>query len=124
MRWTAVSGLTRARAAPRRRLAAPWALVSFAQMIDSAWLVALDRAQKAGQMLAHLLMAAGAGDRPVTLLAHSMGARLAFHCLLELCRCNALGARRAPPPSRARQRRGPHPFVLCVISPRPVHGEL
>lgn len=44
---------------------------------------------QAGQLLAHLLMAAGAGDRPVTLLAYSMGARLAFHCLLELCRANA-----------------------------------
>jgi len=99
--------------------------VSFAQMIDSAWLVALDRAQKAGQMLAHLLMAAGAGDRPVTLLAHSMGARLAFHCLLELCRCNALGARRArPPPLWARQPRKAVCMSVCMIAPRPVHDEL
>ena len=44
---------------------------------------------QAGQLLAHLLMAAGAGDRPVTLICYSMGARLAFHCLLELCRANA-----------------------------------
>ena len=48
-----------------------------------------DQRLQAGQLLAHLLMAAGAGDRPVTLLAYSMGARLAFHCLLELCRSNA-----------------------------------
>eukprot|EP00884_Botryococcus_braunii_P013340 jgi/Botrbrau1/22006/Bobra.0024s0022.1 len=61
------------------------------QMIDSAWAVVLDRAQKAGQLLAHLLLAGVHGDRPVVLIGYSMGARLVFHCLLELCRHNAKG---------------------------------
>lgn len=61
-------------------------------MIDHAWVVALDRAQKAGVLLAHTLMAGGHGDRPVILVGYSMGARLIFHCLLELCRNNAKGA--------------------------------
>ena len=60
-------------------------------MIDHAWAVALNRAQKAGILLAHILMSGAHGDRPVTLIGYSMGARLIFHCLLELCRHNARG---------------------------------
>lgn len=67
-------------------------------MIDHAWVVALDRAQKAGVLLAQTLMAGGHGDRPVILVGYSMGARLIFHCLLELCRHNAKGARAVPIP--------------------------
>ena len=61
------------------------------QMIDHAWAVALNRAQKAGILLAHILMSGAHGDRPVTLVGYSMGARLIFHCLLELCRHSAKG---------------------------------
>ncbi len=61
-------------------------------MIDHAWAVALNRAQKAGILLAHILMSGGHGERPVTLIGYSMGARLIFHCLLELCRHSAKGA--------------------------------
>ena len=50
-------------------------------MIDHAWAVALNRAQKAGILLAHILMSGAHGDRPVTLTGYSMGARLIFHCL-------------------------------------------
>ena len=60
-------------------------------MIDHAWAVALNRAQKAGILLAHILMSGSHGDRPVTLIGYSMGARLISHCLLELCRHNAKG---------------------------------
>ena len=47
---------------------------------------------QAGRLLAHVLMRGGHGDRPVTLVGHSMGARVIFHCLLELCRHNCKGA--------------------------------
>ena len=67
-------------------------MLAVAQMIDHAWAVALDRAQKAGILLAHILMSGAHGDRPVTLIGYSMGARLIFHCLLELCRHSAKGA--------------------------------
>ena len=46
---------------------------------------------QAGRLLAHVLMGSGHGDRPVTLIGHSMGARVIFHCLLELCRHNCKG---------------------------------
>jgi pimeloyl-ACP methyl ester carboxylesterase len=42
-------------------------------------------------VLAHLLLSGAHGDRPVKLVAHGMGARLVFHCLLELCRQGARG---------------------------------
>ena len=60
-------------------------------LIENAWVVAGDRAEKAGKLLAHVLMTGGGGGRPVTLIAHSMGARLVFSALLELCRCGARG---------------------------------
>lgn len=47
---------------------------------------------QAGRLLAQLLMQGGHGDRPVTLIGYSMGARLVFHCLLELARSNCKGA--------------------------------
>ena len=48
-------------------------------------------ARPAGKLLAHLLLSGAHGDRPVRLVAHGMGARLVFHCLLELCRQGARG---------------------------------
>lgn len=45
----------------------------------------------AGKLLAHLLLSGAHGDRPVKLVSHGMGARLVFHCLLELCRQGARG---------------------------------
>ena len=47
---------------------------------------------QAGRLLAHVLMSGAHGDRPITLIGYSMGARLVFHCLLELCRFNSKGA--------------------------------
>lgn len=59
--------------------------------IENSWAVAMERSVKAGKLLAQLLAAGGAGDRPVVLVGHSMGARVVFHCLLELCRLGARG---------------------------------
>ncbi len=59
--------------------------------IGSKWRVALRRAKLAGQLLARMLMQGLLGERPVTLVGFSMGARLIFHCGLELARHGAAG---------------------------------
>lgn len=72
-------------------VAPPLVLASFSNLIDTPWSLAMDRAVKAGRLLAHVLMQGAHGDRPVTLIGYSMGARLVFHCLLELARNNCKG---------------------------------
>ena len=65
-------------------MAWPIGVLNAASFIDSAWDVASNRAVLAGQLLAHMLIARVHGDRPVTLFGLSLGARLIFHCCLEL----------------------------------------
>lgn len=70
-------------------MAAAWPVTIIAAMsnLDNAWLVCIERARLAGQCLAHVLADRQAvGQRPVTLVGHSMGARLLFYCMLELHR--------------------------------------
>lgn len=60
-------------------------LISSMSNLDNAWLVAADRARQAGKCLAHVLADKHAvGQRPVSLVGHSMGARVIFYCLREL----------------------------------------
>ena len=53
-------------------------------LIDNAWTTAGERSDKAGKLLAHILLQGGTGGRPVTLIAHSMGARVVVSCMEEL----------------------------------------
>ncbi|KAK3153035.1 hypothetical protein QOZ80_2BG0166790 [Eleusine coracana subsp. coracana] len=62
----------------------PATLVSVADFIDSKWSVAIDRSDKAGKMLAEVLLNGLQGSRPVTLVGFSLGARVVFKCLQEL----------------------------------------
>eukprot|EP00026_Physarum_polycephalum_P001386 Phypoly_transcript_01387.p1 GENE.Phypoly_transcript_01387~~Phypoly_transcript_01387.p1 ORF type:complete len:1109 (+),score=130.17 Phypoly_transcript_01387:94-3327(+) len=55
-------------------------------MVDSPWMLVRDRAEKAGILLAHSLLNGSLGGRPATLIGVSMGARVIFCCLEELCR--------------------------------------
>ncbi|CAG5124187.1 unnamed protein product, partial [Candidula unifasciata] len=79
LKYTVLSGLLAA-------VAWPSALLSAANIIDNPWSVALQRAQAAGKMLAEVLLAREQGNRPVTLIGFSLGARVLFYCLEELSR--------------------------------------
>lgn len=73
-------------------VAFPLLLLSLTSMtIDNIWLIAQDRACKAGVLLAQCLVEGLHGRRPVTLISFSLGARLIFYCLLELSKMGKVG---------------------------------
>lgn len=65
-------------------LAWPATLVFAADLIDSKWTIAVDRSDKAGKLLAEVLVKGLQGYRPVTLIGYSLGARVIFKCLENL----------------------------------------
>ncbi|RDY10949.1 putative membrane protein F35D11.3, partial [Mucuna pruriens] len=62
-------------------LAWPAALLAATDFIDSTWTIAIDRSDKAGKLLAEVLLGGLQGNRPVTLVGYSLGARVIFKCL-------------------------------------------
>lgn len=62
-------------------LAWPAALFAATNFIDSIWTIAVDRSDKAGKLLAEVLLSGLPGNRPVTLIGYSLGARVIFKCL-------------------------------------------
>lgn len=62
----------------------PYTIIKFLDIIDGAWTLAVERADEAGKELAEALLQRPQGSRAVTLVGHSMGARVIFSCLLEL----------------------------------------
>ncbi|WVZ17953.1 hypothetical protein V8G54_005275 [Vigna mungo] len=62
-------------------LAWPTALLTTFDIIDSKWAIAVDRSDKAGKVLSEVLLAGLQGNRPVTLVGFSLGARVIFKCL-------------------------------------------
>jgi hypothetical protein len=62
----------------------PMAVLAAANKIDSTWTLACNRADEAGKGLAETLLEASSGNRPVTLIGHSMGARVIYSCLMKL----------------------------------------
>merc|ERR1739846_222410 len=85
---TAVTGVATAGVAgsiAAMTVAWPVWIVSSMANLDNAWLVCVERARLAGKCLAHVLADRHTvGQRPVTLIGHSMGARLLVYCLCEL----------------------------------------
>ncbi|KAL0913080.1 hypothetical protein M5K25_016513 [Dendrobium thyrsiflorum] len=67
-------------------LAWPAALLAATDFIDSKWTIAIDRSDKAGKLLAETLIKGLQGNRPVTLLGFSLGARVIFKCLQHLAK--------------------------------------
>ncbi|XP_010271492.1 PREDICTED: transmembrane and coiled-coil domain-containing protein 4-like isoform X2 [Nelumbo nucifera] len=73
-------------------LAWPTALLAATDYIDSKWTIAVDRSDKAGKLLAEVLVKGLQGNRPVTLIAFSLGARIVFKCLQCLAEIEDNGA--------------------------------
>lgn len=101
----------------------PLGLIKVASVLDNPFSVALARADKAGQVLAHALIDGVQGKRPVTLVGYSVGARVIYACLVELAEQHAFGLIEsvvlmgAPAPSDSRQWRQ----IRSVVTARVVN---
>lgn len=63
----------------------PLALIHYATPLDNAWTVAKQRAQQYGSTLAYAIMDRQAvGERPISLVGYSIGARVILYALLKL----------------------------------------
>lgn len=69
----------------------PMALSKLSYLLDNPWNVSLDRAWKAGKILADTLISGNMGVRPVTLVGFSLGSRLIYSCLIELAKRGGYG---------------------------------
>ena len=59
----------------------PMALSKLSYLLDNPWNVSLDRAWKAGKILAETIISGNLGVRPITLVGFSLGSRLIYSCL-------------------------------------------
>ena len=69
----------------------PLALVKVSRIIENPWSVASYRAQKAGEVLADALINKAQGERPVSLVGYSLGAKVIYTCLRRLAERKAFG---------------------------------
>ncbi|XP_003471411.1 transmembrane and coiled-coil domain-containing protein 4 isoform X2 [Cavia porcellus] len=77
LKYTVLSGIVAA-------LTWPASLLSVANVIDNPWGVCLHRSAEVGKHLAHILLSRQQGQRPVTLVGFSLGARVIYFCLQEM----------------------------------------
>ena len=69
----------------------PMALLKVARVVDNPFSIAKSRAEKAGEVLADALINKAQGERPVTLIGYSLGARVIYSCLMTLAERRAFG---------------------------------
>jgi hypothetical protein len=69
----------------------PIYLLKMATSIDNPFAVARNRSEKAGEVLADALINKAQGERPVTLIGYSLGARVIYSCLKSLAERKAFG---------------------------------
>jgi hypothetical protein len=69
----------------------PLGLLKIATVLDNPYSVAKYRSEKAGEVLADALINKVQGERPVTLVGYSLGARLIYSCLQKLAERKAFG---------------------------------
>lgn len=101
----------------------PLALLKVSRVIDNPWSVASSRASKAGEVLADALINKAQGERPVTLIGYSLGARVIYTCLQKLAERKAFGLVEsvvligAPAPSTSAEWRA----IRAVVSGRVIN---
>jgi hypothetical protein len=69
----------------------PLALLKVSRIVDNPFSVALVRSDKAGEVLADAIINKAQGERPVTLVGYSLGARVIYRCLMTLAEKKAFG---------------------------------
>ncbi|EZF16348.1 hypothetical protein H112_05785 [Trichophyton rubrum D6] len=69
----------------------PVTISKISYILDNPFNVAKVRADKAGQILADALINKAQGERSVTLIGYSLGARVIFSCLIALAKRRAFG---------------------------------
>jgi len=69
----------------------PLALLKVGRILDNPFSIANVRATKAGAVLADALINKAQGERPVTLVGYSLGAKVVFACLKKLAERRAFG---------------------------------
>ena len=69
----------------------PVGLLQISRVVDNPFSIARSRADKAGEVLADALINKAQGERPVTLVGYSLGARVIFACLMSLAKRRAFG---------------------------------
>ena len=69
----------------------PMGIIQIGRVIDNPFSIARKRADKAGEVLADALINKAQGERPVTLVGYSLGARVIYSCLKSLAARRAFG---------------------------------
>ncbi|KAH9420136.1 transmembrane and coiled-coil domain-containing protein 4-like [Dermatophagoides pteronyssinus] len=77
LKYTLLSGIMAA-------IAWPTTLLTISSVIDNPWGVCISRSAEVGKFLADVLLSRQQGQRPVSLIGFSLGARVIFFCLEEL----------------------------------------
>ncbi|KAF9167061.1 hypothetical protein DFQ26_005943 [Actinomortierella ambigua] len=72
-------------------LVLPFAFMRAGDLIDNPWAMAVDRARKAGYVLADILCQRVQGSRPTTLIGYSTGAIVIWECLQVLAQRQEFG---------------------------------
>ena len=69
----------------------PMGLVKVARVVDNPFTLGKTRGDKAGEVLADALINRAQGERSVTLIGYSLGARVIYSCLTSLAKRKAFG---------------------------------
>lgn len=69
----------------------PSSLIKINKIVENPWIVGIVRAEKAGQVLAETLLNRVQGERGVSLIGFSLGARVIYSCLMTLAEKRAFG---------------------------------